>query len=90
MTESAEEVGRWVCHIDAFDPEYHELCPRCGKPCTWGCSITVWPSGPIRQGTIHWPMCPCPDDHIRKALAQILAEILVKDFRERATPPEGR
>jgi hypothetical protein len=35
-------------------------------------------------------MCPCPDDHIGKALAEMLAEILVKEFRERGNPPEGR
>jgi hypothetical protein len=43
--------------------------------------------GPIHSGTIHSPVCPCPDDHIRKAIARILADALVKDYCERTGLP---
>jgi hypothetical protein len=73
----------WICEISFFDSDYVENCPRCGKPCPWVCSITIWPSGPIRKGTMHWPMCHCPDDQIRAEIAHLLAEALVKDLRDR-------
>ena len=87
-SEDADRTKRWVCEIHSFDPDYNEPCPRCGKPCRWGCSITIWPTGPVRQGTLHWPMCPCPDDHIRDAVANLLAEMLINDLREH--PPEAK
>jgi hypothetical protein len=73
--------------IEFFDPDYHEPCPRCAKPCRWGCTITVWPRGPIRQGTMHWPICACPDDHIRKEIVRLFAEMIVKDLVADGTLP---
>src|SRR5437016_4246623 len=75
-------VGHWSCTIDFFDPGYQNDCPRCGKPCSWGCSITVYSAGPISRGTLYWPMCHCPDGHVREAIKNILVEILVKSFRD--------
>jgi hypothetical protein len=30
---------------------------------------------------MHWPMCPCPDGHVREAIAKLLAWALVADYR---------
>src|SRR5262245_51355894 len=75
----AEDLG-WSCVIQFFDPDYHKPCPRCGQSCKWDCTITVWPRGPILQGTIHWPICPCPDDHIREGIVNALAHAVVNEL----------
>jgi hypothetical protein len=78
--ELSTDHARWICKIQFFDPDYDQPCPRCGKACRWGCTITVFPRGPISQGMIHWPICACPDGHIRAALVSTIAEALVKDL----------
>jgi hypothetical protein len=78
--ELSADDASWICKIQFFDPDYHKPCPRCGKACRWGCTVTVWPHGPVRQGTLHWPICACPDGHIRAALVSTIAEALVKDL----------
>ena len=74
-------LGRWICVLTVFDPDYCQPCPRCGKPCQWACSVTIWPTtGPIRQATVHSPLCPCPDDDIRDAISSALAAVLVSEL----------
>ena len=36
--------------------------------------------GMIGQGTMHWPICSCPDDHIREAIVRALADAVVKEL----------
>jgi hypothetical protein len=66
-----------------FDIDRSEPCPRCGKPCQWVARTTIYSRGPFSSGTLHGPLCPCPDTHIREAIADALAEALWKDVRER-------
>jgi hypothetical protein len=87
-TDLPTRTHRWICKLDFFDPDYNAQCPRCGKGCQWLCSITIWPSGPIHSGTIHSPICPCPDDHIREAIASALAGALLKEYRKGQTDAE--
>ena len=71
---------RWVCELWLFDIDCKEACPRCGKTCQWTTDTRIFPRGQIAQTTIHAPVCPCPDGHIREAIAKALAEVLVKDY----------
>lgn len=76
----------WTCDIDFLDAVLDEPCPRCGRKCLWWCRMTVYSSGPFSRGTIWSPICACPDDHIRRELRRLLAQILVADLRKH--PPE--
>jgi hypothetical protein len=75
-----KRVKGWTLQIDFFDPDYDAPCPRCGKPCRWECSVTI-PLADLVGCKMLWPMCPCPDDHIRSAIAKLLADALVADYR---------
>src|SRR4051812_27880709 len=66
--------------IYLWDWERHEACPRCHKPCQWLSRTLVWPENVIRSGTLLYPVCPCPDTHIREQVAHTLAEIIVKNY----------
>jgi hypothetical protein len=72
----------WTCHLTYPDPDYDSPCPRCGKPCHWMASVTIFSRGPISQGTLHSPLCPCPDEHIVQAIARIIADAILKDYLE--------
>jgi hypothetical protein len=70
------------CELWFFDVACEEPCPRCGKTCQWTTDTRIFPRGQIAQTTVHAPLCPCPDGHIREAIAKALAAALVKGYLE--------
>jgi hypothetical protein len=71
----------WVCEVTFHNADHEANCPRCGKPCAWMTRHVVYSRGPVAQGTLHSPLCECPDAHIREGVARLLAEVLVKAIR---------
>jgi hypothetical protein len=80
--ESAER--RWVCELWWFNVGCEEPCFRCRKPCQWTTETRIFPRGQISHTTVQAPLCPCPDGHIREAIAKAVANALVKDSLERS------
>jgi hypothetical protein len=81
MTKTPDKCEKhWICELSFADVNYVETCPRCGKPCQWNTRVIIYSRGPFRSGTLHGPVCPCPDDHIREAIVKVLADALVKNY----------
>ena len=55
--------------------------PTCGARCQWFSEIRIHARGVIGQSVIHSPVFPCPDDHIKEAVARLWADILIKEWR---------
>ncbi len=78
------DSGDWICKLEYPDVGREAPCPRCNQPTRWLNTVTVSPEGSgVRYFTICSPLCRCPDDQIREQIARIVAEIVVKEWRNR-------
>ena len=70
--------SHWVLELVFHDFDYHAQCPRCSRPCEWLARIRIDARSLIQRIQIHCPLCPCPEDHIRQAVAEIVVEAAMK------------
>ena len=82
-----DDSGDWICKLEYPDVGREDPCPRCNQPTRWLNSVTVSPIGSaVRYFTLCSPLCRCPDDHIRKQIAEIRAHALVEDWQKNGWP----
>ena len=83
----------WTIQIYQFYAQLLKPCPRCNKVCPWIITRSIRPHSAIPEFFLGYAACPCPDDQIRKAVAETVAQILVdayrKELAERASAAEA-